>query len=216
MKALTGVARAICYALAHAIDMAHAERGRRSAPLAGARQSADADRQGVRDRHRRRGELARRPGAWRHGLHRGDRGGEPLSRRPHRADLRRHQRHPGDRPRHPQAAAGGRPACARLYRRAWRERRGDPHLQSRRLRARRRSDRQGDRRPARSDALPAGCCWPTASRTGAGRRDALSPAVRADRRRRLSRARRARRRGARADRALPLLLRTICSARPRP
>ena len=47
----------------------------------------DADRQGVRDRHRRRGELDRRAGAWRHGLHRGDRRGEPLSRRPHRADL---------------------------------------------------------------------------------------------------------------------------------
>ena len=41
----------------------------------------------VRDRYRRRGRLARRAGAWRHGLHRGDGRGELLSRRPHRADL---------------------------------------------------------------------------------------------------------------------------------
>ena len=38
-----------------------------------ARQPADADRQGVFDRYRRRGRLDRHPGPWRHGLHRGDR-----------------------------------------------------------------------------------------------------------------------------------------------
>ena len=59
-------------------------------------------------RHRRRGRLAGRAGAWRHGLHRGDRRGPALPRRPHRADLRGHQRHPGHRPRQPQAAALGR------------------------------------------------------------------------------------------------------------
>ena len=59
---------------------------RRHGPLAGARQPADAGRQGVLHRCRRRGRLARRPGAWRHGLHRGDRRGRastatPASRR---------------------------------------------------------------------------------------------------------------------------------------
>ena len=38
-----------------------------------ARRAADAGRQGLLDRHRHRGRLARRAGAWRHGLHRGDR-----------------------------------------------------------------------------------------------------------------------------------------------
>ena len=64
--------------------------GDEAAPLAGARQSADADRQGLLHRCRRRGRLARRPGAWRHGLHRGDRRGSasiamPASRRSTRA-----------------------------------------------------------------------------------------------------------------------------------
>ena len=58
----------------------------RPPPLAGARQSADADRQGLFDRCRRRCRLAGHPGAWRHGLHRGDRRGRastatPASRR---------------------------------------------------------------------------------------------------------------------------------------
>ncbi len=87
--------------------------GREGAALAGARQPFDPDRQGVFDRHRRRGRLARRSGARRHGLHRGDRGGRALSRRAHRPDLRGHQWHPGDRPRHPQAAAFGRRAGRR-------------------------------------------------------------------------------------------------------
>ena len=56
-------------------------------------------------RHGRRGRLDRAAGARRHGLHRGDRRGPVLSRRPHRADLRRHQRHPGHRPDRPQAGA---------------------------------------------------------------------------------------------------------------
>jgi hypothetical protein len=50
----------------------------------------------------------RRAGAWRHGLHRGDRRGALHARRADRADLRGHQRHSGDRPRDAQAAAVGR------------------------------------------------------------------------------------------------------------
>ena len=85
--------------------------GRRSARLA-----AHAGRQGVLDRHRHRGRFARRAGAWRHGLHRGDRRRAALSRRAHRADLRGHQRHPGDRSGHAQAADDGRRGGARLSR----------------------------------------------------------------------------------------------------
>ena len=73
-----------------------------------ARLAAHAGRQGVLDRHRHRGRLARRAGARRHGLHRGDRRRPALPRCPHPGDLRGHQRHPGDRPGDPQAAAVGR------------------------------------------------------------------------------------------------------------
>ena len=106
MRALTQAARAICYATAVALD--RAERGTDEARARGracARLAAHAGRQGVFHRYRHRSRLARRPGAWRHGLHRGDRRGAALSRRAHRRDLRGHQRHPGDRSRHPQAAA---------------------------------------------------------------------------------------------------------------
>ncbi len=58
MKALTQGARAIAYACAHAIDMAHTTRRRRGPPLAGARQPADPDRQGLRHRCRCRCRLA--------------------------------------------------------------------------------------------------------------------------------------------------------------
>ena len=64
--------------------------------------------QGVLDRHRQRGRFAWRAGAWRHGLYRGNRRGAVFPRCADRADLRRHQRHPGDRSRHPQIAAGER------------------------------------------------------------------------------------------------------------
>ncbi len=74
-----------------------ASRGRRP------RRAADADRESLLHRYRQRGRLSRRAGPWRHGLHRGDRRGAALSRRPHHRDLRGHQRHPGDRPRDPQA-----------------------------------------------------------------------------------------------------------------
>ena len=58
---------------------------------------------GVGHRPRRRAHEPRPPGVRRHGLHRGDRRRPALPRRPHRADLRGHQRHPGHGPRRPQA-----------------------------------------------------------------------------------------------------------------
>ena len=114
MRALTGAARAI--SLRHrGRHRPRAPRHRREGARRGerARVAADADRQGILDRCRLRGVVARRAGARRHGLYRGDRRGAALPRRAHRRDLRRHQRHPGDRPRHPQAADGGRGRRAR-------------------------------------------------------------------------------------------------------
>ena len=106
MKALTAAARAICYLTAEAIDRAHLEADpARRKKAQRARLAADARRQGLLDRYRRRGRVARRAGPWRHGLRRGDRRGAASARRAHRADLRGHQRHPGDRSRHAQAAA---------------------------------------------------------------------------------------------------------------
>ena len=76
MKALTG-----CGAL-HLLSHRRGDRPR--APVArrggaghraGAGVAPDAGRQGVLDRHRLRGRLARRAGPWRHGLRRGDRRG---------------------------------------------------------------------------------------------------------------------------------------------
>ncbi len=56
------------------------------------------------------------PGVRRHGLHRGDRRRAALPRRPHRPDLRGHQRHPGDGPRRAQAPDAGRRRGRRLPR----------------------------------------------------------------------------------------------------
>ena len=117
MKALTQAARAICLVTAKETDVSRrakdpAERAAAAQP----RGAADAGRQGLLHRHRLRGGLHRRAGARRHGLHRGDRRGADLSRRAHPADLRGHQRHPGHRPRHAQAAAGGRQGGRGLHR----------------------------------------------------------------------------------------------------
>ena len=75
-----------------------------------ARRAADADRKGVLHRHRQRGRLSGRAGAWRHGLHRGDRRRAAHARCAHHRDLRRHQRHPVDRSRR---RASSRPMAAR-------------------------------------------------------------------------------------------------------
>ena len=106
MKALVQAARGICH-LTGGRDRPLVPRAERRRARGGgrARRAADADRQGVFDRHRRRGRLARRAGARRHGLYRGDRRRAAHARRAHRRDLRRHQRRPGDRPRAAQVAA---------------------------------------------------------------------------------------------------------------
>ncbi len=118
MKAKIEAARAICLATAVAADLARTATNPVdrdcSEPAPGA---ADADRQGLVDRHGRRGGLGGAAGAGRHGLHRGDRRGAVLPRRPHPADLRGHQRHPGDRPDGPQAGARQRRGGARAGRR---------------------------------------------------------------------------------------------------
>ena len=86
-------------------------------PRAAPGRPADPGRQGVVHRSRRRDRLDRHPGAWRDGLHRGDRRGAILSRRADRADLRGHQRHPGERPGRPQARPRRRRGGARAVRR---------------------------------------------------------------------------------------------------
>ena len=104
-KAYIEAMRALCYANAHALDLAHGSaRPGRPRAAAEARRPAHPAVEGVVHRPRRRADLAGRPGPRRHGLRRGDRRRPALPRRPHRADLRGHQRHPGARPRRSQAA----------------------------------------------------------------------------------------------------------------
>ena len=157
MRALTQAARTICYATAMALDRAergddkparHAAHERASllTPIAKAF-STDI---GVEV------DLARRAGAWRHGLHRGDRRGAALSRCPHRPDLRRHQRHPGDRSRHPQAAAQRRRGDRRFFGRI------APHRRS--GRCHQRSGAGLDRRAARGSRRQLGARDPLDAR----------------------------------------------------
>ncbi len=93
MKAQTEAMRAVAYVTGAAIDNAHRHPdadARKQPP--GVRRSDDPDRQGLEHRARAGGHLPRRPGARRHGLHRGDRRRAALSRRAHHHDLRRHDR----------------------------------------------------------------------------------------------------------------------------
>ena len=123
MKALTQIARAICYACAHAIDMARVsdgdearhwqERANLLTPIAKAFSTdvgVEVASLGVQV-HGGMGFIEETGAA------------QPSARCPHRADLRGHQRHPGDRPGDAQAAARRRRARARLYRRTGDDRR---------------------------------------------------------------------------------------------
>jgi hypothetical protein len=117
MRALTGAARAICYATGVAHDralrgkteaarkIAH-ERAALLTPVAKAFSTESASRWPLR-----------RAGTWRHGLYRRNGGRPAFPRRPHRRDLRRHQRHPGDRSGDAQGSARGRPHGGALSRR---------------------------------------------------------------------------------------------------
>ncbi len=97
--------------------------GARPSRRSGAQAASDdlrisgADRQRLQHGDVRRCREHRRAGAWRHGLYRGNRCGAALSRRPHPADLRRHDRDPGERSDRPQDGArrrqgGAGAACA--------------------------------------------------------------------------------------------------------
>ena len=178
MRALTQAARGICYAAAMAIDRSERstdDAARQAAHTAGF--APHARGQGVLDRHRQRGRFAWRAGAWRHGLYRGNRRGAVFPRCADRADLRRHQRHPGDRSGHPQTAAGER-----------RRRRGALRGLARHRRCVERQQRSGlrldggaawrcGRKPVADDELAAGQNREGARR-GARRRQPLSAAVR--------------------------------------
>ncbi len=70
----------------------------------GFRRADDADREGAVHRPRLRIDQSRRAGLWRSRLHPRPRRRAICPRRKDRHDLRGHQRHPGARPRRPQAA----------------------------------------------------------------------------------------------------------------
>ena len=146
-----GVDRGRCarlaYVTAAAMDNAHEPSGRRGAQAApGVRRLHDPDRQGPVDRDRPGSRLARRAGARRHGLHRGDRRRAALPRRAHHDDLRGHDRDPGERPDRPQDRA-------RRRRGGGRDHRGGREARSPAAGLRRR-DARGDRRAARARRRP--------------------------------------------------------------
>ena len=99
MKALTQAARALTYYTAGQTDRASLgdAAARARADLLTPLVKAYGTDVGVR------GDQPRRAGPWRHGLYRGDRRRPALSRRPHLAHLRRHERHPGGGPGRAQA-----------------------------------------------------------------------------------------------------------------
>ncbi len=106
MRCLTDAARALTYSAGAALDLARghpdpAERAKRAGPG----RPADTGGEGLEHGCRLRGRLDRHPGAWRHGLYRGDRRRPVPARRPDHPDLRGHQRHPGQRPGVPQGRA---------------------------------------------------------------------------------------------------------------
>ena len=99
------------------LDLArHRSRRGRARSRAGARRSADSDHQGLVDRARSAADVARHSGARRHGLHRRDRRCTVSARRAHRDDLRRHDRHSGERSRRPQSRPRRRRRDERSYR----------------------------------------------------------------------------------------------------
>ena len=113
MRALTTASRALVY---YAFDqLGRGQQG--DAAAAAARRSADAAGQGVGHRCRLRSRQPGRPGPRRDGLYRGDRRGAAFARCADRADLRRHQRHPGGGPGRAQAGARRRAGVRRADRR---------------------------------------------------------------------------------------------------
>ena len=109
MKANVHAARGICH-LTGVVARSREPRADRTGTDGGrqSRGAAHSHRKSVLDRHRRRGGVDRRSGAWRHGIYRGDRRRPAHARFAHRGDLRRRERHPRHRSRAAQAALGRR------------------------------------------------------------------------------------------------------------
>ena len=106
MKSHTEAMRALALYAAYLLDLGDRHPDKELAEGAAARaRVADSDREGLEHGVRHRADFARHPGPRRHGLRRGDRRGAAVSRRAHLVDLRRHDRHPGERPVEPQARA---------------------------------------------------------------------------------------------------------------
>ncbi len=145
MKAHVAAARAICHCCAYAIDMAHAggtdaaqwnERASLITPVAKAFSTdigVEVASIGVQV-HGGMGFIEETGAA------------AVPARRPHQPDLRRHQRHPGDRSGNPQIAAVGRRGGQDLDRRIACHRRAGPRLQSAGIRHDRRAARRSPRR----------------------------------------------------------------------
>jgi hypothetical protein len=124
MRARIMAARALAYTAAGWFDLARHSPDKAAADKAKAlRRPADAGGQGLEHRAVPAGLLRRDPGAWRHGLRRGDRHRPALPRCAHHHHLRRHHRHPGQRPGRAQGAARERRHAARTDRRNARRRR---------------------------------------------------------------------------------------------
>ena len=106
MRALTGAARAICYATGVALDRSH--RGKTEAARKAAHERASLLTPIAKAFSTDIGIEVASLGVQVHGgmgYHRRNRRRPALPRRPHRRDLRRHQRHPGHRPGGAQSAA---------------------------------------------------------------------------------------------------------------
>ena len=103
MRAFTEGGRALALWTAFALDTAHHDPDERCAPRRrGPGRARHPRRQGLADGHGLRGDQSRSSGSRRRRLHPRDRGGAVRAGRQDHADLRRHERRPGSRPRGPQ------------------------------------------------------------------------------------------------------------------
>ncbi len=142
------------------------------------RRAVDPRRQGVCDRHRRRGGFARHPGARWDGLHRGDRRRPASARRQDSIDLRRHQRHSSDRSGHAQAPLVGRRDGAQANRGDAPNRRTAAAGRLPELAGGGAADRQSGRQSRAGDAVHARCVGRGRHRAGARRSEPLFAAIR--------------------------------------
>src|SRR6266540_2945167 len=151
---------------------------RRAAGGQRARRAVDPGRQGVRDRCRHRGGIARHPGARRDGLHRGDRRCSASARRQDPVHLRRQQRHSGDRFGHTKAPDVRRRNGARPNRRDAPNRGTTGGRRLHELTGGGAANRQSRRQSRAGDAVHARCARRERHRGGARRSKPLFAAVR--------------------------------------